>query len=86
MNLTRPKHSADHNGQENIWFVGWLTTVRAKPASGESVSLFVFLRDDPQQNGVKLLTPFSNLVFNALSDGTIHFALYGSSLNHNLIG
>ena len=49
-------------------------------------SLFVFLRDDPQQNGVKLLTPVSNLVFNALSDGTIHFALYGSSLNHNLIG
>ena len=49
-------------------------------------SLFVFLRDDPQQNGVKLLTPVSDLVFNALSDGTIHFALYGSSLNHNLIG
>ena len=33
-----------------------------------------------------LLTPVSDLVFNALSDGTIHFALYGSSLNHNLIG
>ena len=48
--------------------------------------LFVFQRDDPQQNGVKLLTPVSSLVFNALSDGTIHFALYGSSLNHNLIG
>ena len=49
-------------------------------------ALFVFQRDDPQQNGVKLLTPVSDLVFNALSDGTIHFALYGSSLNHNLIG
>ena len=49
-------------------------------------TLFVFQRDDPQQNGVKLLTPVSDLVFNALSDGTIHFALYGSSLNHNLIG
>ena len=48
-------------------------------------SLFVFQRDDPQKNGVKLLTPVSDLVFNALSDGTIHFALYGSSLNHNLI-
>ena len=35
---------------------------------------------------MKLLTPVSGLVFNALSDGTIHFALYGSSLNHNLIG
>ena len=50
------------------------------------ISLFVFQRDDPQQNGVKLLTPVSSLVFNALSDGTIHFAMYGSSLNHNLIG
>ena len=50
------------------------------------VTLFVFQRDDPRQNGVKLLTPVSDLVFNALSDGTIYFALYGSSLNHNLIG
>ena len=49
-------------------------------------SLFVFLGDDPQQNGVNLLTPVSDSVFNALSNGTIHFALYGSSLNHNLIG
>ena len=48
--------------------------------------LFVFLRDDPQQNCVKLSTPVSDLVFKALSDDTIHFALYGSSLNHNLIG
>ena len=50
------------------------------------ITLFVFHRDDPKQNDVKLLTPVSDLVFNALSDGTIHFALYGSSLNHNLIG
>ena len=49
-------------------------------------ALFVFLRDDPKQNGVKLLTPVFDLVFNDLSDGTIHFALYGSSLNHILIG
>ena len=49
-------------------------------------SLFVFQRDDPQQNGVKLLTPVSDLVFDALSDGTIHFSLYSNrSLNHNLI-
>ena len=54
--------------------------------SNSTHSLFVFLRDDPQQNGVKLLTPVSDLVFYALSDGAIHFALYGSSLNHNLIG
>jgi len=49
-------------------------------------ALFVFLGDDPQQNGVKLLTPVSDLVFDALSDGTIHFSLYGRSLNYNLIG
>ena len=49
-------------------------------------SLFVFLRDDPQQYGVSLLTPVSDLVVNALSDGTIHFALYGSLLDNNLIG
>ena len=48
---------------------------------GGLYSLFIFLRDDPEQNGVKLLTP----VIDALSDGTIHFALYGSSLNQNLI-
>ena len=49
-------------------------------------SLFVFLRDDPQQIGVKLLTSVSDLVFDALSDGTFHFALYGSSLGHAVIG
>ena len=53
---------------------------------GKLVPLFVFLSDDPQQNGVKLLTPVSDLVFDALSDGTIHFYLYGRSLDHNLIG
>ena len=45
---------------------------------GGLYSLFIFLRDDPEQNGVKLLTPVYDLVFNALSDGTKHFALYGS--------
>ena len=49
-------------------------------------ALFVFQRDDPQQNGGKLLTPVSDSVFNALSDGTIHFAPYGSLNNHHLIG
>ena len=54
--------------------------------STKLISLFVFQRDDPKQNGVKLLTLVSDLVFNALSHGTIHLALYGSSLNQNLIG
>ena len=58
-----------------------LLVIYAKPPSR-----FVFLRDNPQQNGVSLLTPVSDSVFIALSDGTIHFAPHGSSLNHNLIG
>ena len=53
---------------------------------GLTMDCLFFQRDDPQQNGVKLLTPVSDSVFNALSNGTIHFAMYGSSLNHNLIG
>ena len=39
-----------------------------------------------EQNGVSLLTPVSDSVFIALSDGAIHFACHGSPLNHNLIG
>ena len=35
VNLTRHKDSVDHTGQENIWFVGCLTTARATPASRE---------------------------------------------------
>ena len=52
----------------------------------DSVALFVFLTDDPQQNGMLLLTPVSEPVFNALSDRTNHFAPYGSLNNHHLIG
>ena len=46
----------------------------------------VFLADNPQQNGVWLLTLVSEPVFNALSYGTNHFAPYGSLNNHHLIG
>ena len=60
----------------------WMTLA----TSWQTISLFVFPRDNPQQNGVSLLTPVSDSVFIALSDGTIHFAPHGSSLNHNLIG
>ena len=42
--------------------------------------------DDPKQNATSLLTPVSNIVFNALSSGTLSFALHGSSSNHFLIG
>ena len=33
--------------------------------------LFVFSIDGPKQNATSLLTPFSNIVFNALSSGTL---------------
>ena len=48
--------------------------------------LFVFLIDGPKQNATSLLTPVSNIVFYALSSGTLGFALHGSSVNHFLIG
>ena len=40
----------------------------------------------PKQNAGSLLTPVSDTVFNALSHGTLGFALNGSSLNRFLIG
>ena len=49
-------------------------------------SLFVFLIDGPKQNATSLLTPVSNIVFYALSSGTLSFALHGSSISHFLIG
>ena len=48
--------------------------------------LFVFSIDDPKQNATSILTPLSNIVFYALSSGTLGFALHGSSVNHFLIG
>ena len=50
------------------------------------MSLFVFSIDGPKQNATSLLTPVSNIVFYALSSGTLGFALHGSSVNHFLIG
>ena len=64
----------------------YLLSLKCRTKVLDHSSLVFFQRDDPKQNGVKLLTPVSDLVFNALSDSTIHFALYGSSLNQNLIG
>ena len=45
-------------------------------------TLFVFSIDGPKQNATSLLTPVSNIVFNALSSGTLGFALHGSFNNH----
>ena len=45
-------------------------------------SLFVFSTDGPKQNATSLLTPVSNIVFYALSSGTLGFALHGSFNNH----
>ena len=40
----------------------------------------------PKQNATSLLTPFFDTVFDALSHGTLSFALRGSYLSHFLIG
>ena len=44
--------------------------------------LFVFSIGSRKQNGVSLLTPVSDSVFIALSDGTFLFSLHGSFKNH----
>ena len=45
-------------------------------------SLFAFSIGSRKQNGVSLLTPVSDSVFIALSDGTFLFSLHGSFKNH----
>ena len=45
-------------------------------------SLFVFSIVDTKQNAGSLLTQVSSIVFDALSHGTLCFALHGSSFNH----
>ena len=52
----------------------------------QAKSLFVFSIVGPKQNAGSLLTPVSDTVFDALSHGTLGFALHGSYLNHFLIG
>ena len=47
-----------------------------------TISLFVFLIGSCKQNGVSLLTPVSDSIFIALSDGTFLFSLHGSFKNH----
>ena len=34
-----PPNSPHHNDFKKVWFVGWLTTARATPSSGESVGV-----------------------------------------------
>ena len=46
-----------------------------------SLPLFVFSISSPKQNATSLLTPVSDTVFNALSRGSLHFLLHGSSNN-----
>ena len=48
--------------------------------------LFVFSLVGPKQNARSRLTPVSDTVFDALSHGTLSFALHGTYLNHFLIG
>ena len=49
-------------------------------------SLFVFSICGPKQNATSLLTSVTDTVFNALSHGTLGFAVHGSFFNHFLIG
>ena len=49
-------------------------------------SQFVFSMVGPKQNAGSLLTPVSDTIFDALSHGTLGFALHGSFFNHYLIG
>ena len=63
--------------------IGLLERLRASPGQW---SLFVFSISDPKQNARSLLTPVPDPDFHALSNGSLGFALYGSSFNHFLIG
>ena len=47
----------------------------------DAMSLFVFAISGYEQNGVSLLTPVSDSVLIALSDGTFLFSLHGSFKN-----
>ena len=53
---------------------------------GNTRALFVFLMVGPKLNAGSLLTPVSDTIFDALSHGTLGFALHGSYLNQFLIG
>jgi len=48
----------------------------------KTTSLFVFSIGSRKQNGVSLLTPVSDSILIALSDGTFLFSLHGSFKNH----
>ena len=46
----------DHTGQENIWFVGCLTTARATPASREGVPGHRDANSVPENAGLNKLS------------------------------
>ena len=68
-------HFVDNSYSNSVELVNTLLVV-----DGLKKSLFVFLIDDPKQIATSLLTPFSNIVFYALSSGTLGF--HGSFNNH----
>ena len=77
-----------------IWFAAFLMSVGLLYLSQSKVwlfcrlelihrlALFVFSIGSRKQNGVSLLTPVSDSIFIALSDGTFLFSLHGSFKNH----
>ena len=60
--------------------IGWVERVAAM-ISITYVSLFVFPINGPKQNARSLLTAVSDPAFYALSHGSKHFVLHGSSNN-----
>ena len=66
---------------ESYWLMN-LTINKKVVSKAVIISLFVFLKGGYEQNGVSLLTPVSDSVFIALSDGAFLFSLHGSFKNH----
>ena len=58
-----------------LWFRIYITSQR-------TILLTVFSIDGLKQNAGSVLTPFSNIVLYALSNGTLGFAFHGSFNNH----
>jgi len=78
----------DRLKQLNKVFLYFITTSQSQrflistKQDTEHMPLFVFSIGSRKQNGVSLLTPVSDSIFIALSDGTFLFSLHGSFKNH----
>ena len=73
--------STIHEFSVNLQFIRFLKIIAN--SFWELTSLFVFSICSREKNGVSLLTPVSDSVFTALSDGIFLFSLHGSLKNHS---